>query len=304
VGSAHFYLTSLKLAPHETRAIDIRQLRDTQVADFKKNQIPAGAADGSVNWTRLDNVAISGRVVVISRSGAIASSYDCCYCSCPPTFAYVNISPYSIDLVPNGYVACSASAVYQDCNGNNTYNDVTGGATWWSSNPSVANMDGSVWGQVDGYAAGSATIYASWHDCTYDQSGGPCFCQVQTSTGSASATVCDFDIEPGSVPGYEVTVPCNGTEQAATFQAKPNPTSCAITGGSCSATASGNVQIAGTPAFSEPGGVGECVVNYFAGPAQANGDAGNITVTVNASFGFRGGPPNKSKSVTVGVACQ
>jgi hypothetical protein len=46
----HYYLTSLKLAPHKTRAIDIRQLRDTQVADFRKNRIPADAADGSVSW--------------------------------------------------------------------------------------------------------------------------------------------------------------------------------------------------------------------------------------------------------------
>jgi hypothetical protein len=31
------YLTQLKLNPHETRAINIRQLRDAHIADFKKN---------------------------------------------------------------------------------------------------------------------------------------------------------------------------------------------------------------------------------------------------------------------------
>jgi hypothetical protein len=42
-----YYLTSLSLAPHETRAIDLRSLRDAQVADFKKHKIPASAADVS-----------------------------------------------------------------------------------------------------------------------------------------------------------------------------------------------------------------------------------------------------------------
>lgn len=39
----HYFLTTLKLAPHETRAIDLRKLRDAQQSDFKKNKIPAGA---------------------------------------------------------------------------------------------------------------------------------------------------------------------------------------------------------------------------------------------------------------------
>jgi hypothetical protein len=35
VGGVHYYLTRLKLAPHETRAIDLGQLRDQQRPDFK-----------------------------------------------------------------------------------------------------------------------------------------------------------------------------------------------------------------------------------------------------------------------------
>jgi len=44
----HYSLTQLRLAPHETRLIDLRKLRDAQVPDFKKNLIPATASDGSV----------------------------------------------------------------------------------------------------------------------------------------------------------------------------------------------------------------------------------------------------------------
>ena len=45
----HYFLTSLELAPHETRAINIRQLRDAQIADFKGHRIPGEATDGGVN---------------------------------------------------------------------------------------------------------------------------------------------------------------------------------------------------------------------------------------------------------------
>ena len=68
----HYYLTSL--AAGETRAIDIRQLRDAQVADFKGHVIPRNASDGSVTWIRLDDVPVSGCVMVISRTAGVASS--------------------------------------------------------------------------------------------------------------------------------------------------------------------------------------------------------------------------------------
>ncbi|MEJ2009840.1 MAG: hypothetical protein P8Z30_17075, partial [Acidobacteriota bacterium] len=58
-GGVHYYLTSLKLAAHETRAIDLRKLRDAQVPDYKGHKIPAGAVDGSVNWVRMDDVPVS-----------------------------------------------------------------------------------------------------------------------------------------------------------------------------------------------------------------------------------------------------
>jgi hypothetical protein len=36
----NYYLTMLRLNPHETRVIDLRKLRDAQVPDFKGNVIP------------------------------------------------------------------------------------------------------------------------------------------------------------------------------------------------------------------------------------------------------------------------
>ncbi len=72
----HYYGTDLKLGPHETRALDLRKLRDAQRLDFRKSRIPANASDGSVLWIRLDNVLVMGRLVVLQRHKGMASNYD------------------------------------------------------------------------------------------------------------------------------------------------------------------------------------------------------------------------------------
>jgi hypothetical protein len=92
-GGVHYYLTSLQLAPHETRAINIRELRDAQGADFKGNKIPAGATDGSVNWIRLDSVPVEGRMMVIQSQQGMASNYDCSTCNCPAVFRALSVAP-------------------------------------------------------------------------------------------------------------------------------------------------------------------------------------------------------------------
>ncbi len=71
-----YHLTDLKLAPHETRAVDIRKLRDEKKPDFRGNKLPANATDGSVLWIRLDDVPVMGRPIVMQRHKGIASSYD------------------------------------------------------------------------------------------------------------------------------------------------------------------------------------------------------------------------------------
>src|SRR5260370_24809161 len=99
----HYYLTDLKLSPHQTRVIDIRKLRDAQKADFKGNKIPAQATDGSVLWGRLDNVPVMGRLVVMQRHKGVASNYDCGG-SCPCSFSYVGLSvtPAKSNMLPGG----------------------------------------------------------------------------------------------------------------------------------------------------------------------------------------------------------
>jgi hypothetical protein len=102
--SVTYYLTSLRLNPHETRALD---LRDAQQPDLNKNTIPAAATDGSVIWLRGDNMPVMGRLMLIHRQQGMASNYDCDLCSCPydyiPNSNYM--SPGSLYLaVPGGHL--------------------------------------------------------------------------------------------------------------------------------------------------------------------------------------------------------
>ncbi len=92
--NSHYYLTKLRLAPHETRAINLRELRDSRRPDFKRNTIPAAATDGSVSWIRLDDVPVTGRVVMVQRHGGVASNYDCCTCLCPASYMRCDITPH------------------------------------------------------------------------------------------------------------------------------------------------------------------------------------------------------------------
>jgi hypothetical protein len=66
-GSAPYYLTKLRLNPHETRAIDIRKLRDAQQPDLNKKTVAPAATDGSVIWVRIDNLPVMGRLTLIHR---------------------------------------------------------------------------------------------------------------------------------------------------------------------------------------------------------------------------------------------
>jgi hypothetical protein len=200
-GGIPFYLTSLKLHPHETRAINLRKLRDAQLQDFKKHRIPAGATDGSVNWIRLDNVAVGGRVMVINRSRGVASSYHCFICRCPPDYGTgdaltptaLDVEPSSVTLVAGGNsVLFEAEARYQDCNDLSYYwTDVAWGADWESSNHSVVTV--SSLGEGTPVGGGTATVTASYTDCGlywYDDQSGFCWCHNPTTDrGSASVSV-------------------------------------------------------------------------------------------------------------------
>src|SRR5579872_4312759 len=189
-GGVTYYLTHLKLNPHKTRAINIRKLRDAQNTDFLKNQIPVGASDGSVQWIRIDNVAVTGRVVVIQKQGGIASAYDCCLCCCPDSFMSLAVTPATCTMIPGQNMDDTATAAYQQpCNGPYDYYNVSDSATWSSSNTSVATMGGTYPYQCNAVGGGTSTIKASFQDYDYAGYCPSCTQKLVTKNGNNGTNV-------------------------------------------------------------------------------------------------------------------
>ncbi len=191
----HYCLTKLKLEPRETKAIDIRKLRDKQEADFKKNKIPVGASDGSVNWVRMDNAPVMGRLMVIQRHKGVASNYDCNQCGCPTSYFATQMSPSTVDLLPSTYMDCVLTEVTTSCNGTYYYSDVTSAASWSTSDTTIAYMDSSVKGRVHATTKGGTTsIITSYQAYKYVYANHICNSSPCSGGGIFSFT--------GQVPAY------------------------------------------------------------------------------------------------------
>lgn len=186
-----YYLTKLQLQPHETRAINLRKLRDAQQPDPFKSTIPAGATDGSVIWQRADDVPVMGRLVVIERHKAMASNYDCNVCNCPLSFnggtiilnngnSATVVAGTTVPLFPLG-------SFTNPCNYTQYYISVSG--SWANTNPSVATVDSS--GYVTGLSGGSTTLQITVYGqgCYWNGQGGPSSCQYRQSQGGGGITV-------------------------------------------------------------------------------------------------------------------
>ncbi len=222
----HYYLTGLKLNPHETRAINLRKLRDAQLADFKKNKIPAHATDGSVVWVRASNAPVMGRLVVMQHHKGVASNYDCSLCQCGLRLGSTSLhmSPPSATIVVGGSWQFNAIADMYDCYGSKYPIPVTYSSSWSSSPSSVASVSA---GNVTGNAGGTALIQAAYSGCMcWSLIGYCCYCNSQgIAFGSATVTVYDFtvslsptSVQPDGIGGSATTTVTVQTSPAASGQ--------------------------------------------------------------------------------------
>jgi hypothetical protein len=193
-GSAAYSLTKLRLNAHETRALDLRKLRDAQRPDLKGNKIPATASDGSVIWVRGDNLPVMGRLMLIHRHAGMASNYDCCICACPYSYepAIDYIDPASANVAVNGTVDLTFYAGYEDCNDNYYYYDESEGVSWSSDDPNIASVGSS--GTVTGQSAGTTSVWAEYYDYYYvynPYEDPTCDPLLEYGTAGATITVAD-----------------------------------------------------------------------------------------------------------------
>ncbi|HEV2247601.1 MAG TPA: Ig-like domain-containing protein [Terriglobia bacterium] len=237
-GGVHYYLTELSLGPHETRAIDLRKLRDGQGADFKQNKIPTGASDGSVNWVRLDNVPVAGRVVVFTKKSGTASSYDCCTTNCTASLTDIGFNPTHMILGLGATQQCAVYADFYDCNSVDYPRDETASASWSSSNTSIMTVSSS--GVVQGVGAGTANVNASYFGSTYDCAN---LCQASHTTVSNSSNIVVIKVgcsnlhlalgtgTPGAPTGTNSgTCTVTGTPSGGTYSWTSNKTTLTLAG--------------------------------------------------------------------------
>lgn len=133
--------------------------------------------------------------------------------------------------------------------------------------------------------------------------GGPVYedCQLNyvNALGEATCTVCDFTIG-GVASSNDCT---HGTEQTTTWDTNVSPslTQCNYrpSGSSCSATATGNVDIDYMRSSCSLDVYPSATVYYFAGPPLPGGNAGTMTMSFTLKFGLR----TVTHSKTVNVTC-
>lgn len=188
-GGVHYYLTELKLEPHETRVVNIRALRDAQVAGFMGHKIPATATDGSINWVRVDDVPVMGRLMVISRKAGLSSSYDCSSCPCPASLSSLAMGPATtFFMLPGQDWWGTATANYETCNGTFDPVDVTDTSDWTSDDSAVAEVIAS--GEVQGVTGGVARITVQYFGFRSIYSGPPPGHCVKTSVEPSDTATC------------------------------------------------------------------------------------------------------------------
>ena len=171
------------IAPHQTIAIDFRQLRDSQTHGAFDAVIPLNIDKGQIGWSMIgnENKTLSTRSEQISLSRAVASTYSCGNC-CP--------SSRFIDTVNPGYASIGVYdteqfftiGIIQDCMQNTT--PIQGGGDWSSSNVSIAAVNGG--GLAEGMSPGEATITAQWMNFSWIEAG-PSNCWYSEYPGQDSA---------------------------------------------------------------------------------------------------------------------
>ncbi len=189
-GGVHYHLIDLKLAAHEIRAIDIRKLRDAQKPDFQGNLIPAAA--GSVIWARMEDVPVTGRLVVMQRHKGLASNYTCgTGCQCPTNFVSLAVTCTGHPILVAQTDQHFSTETRRDCNNLSFYYDETNSSRWTSAHPEFASVNTTDHkGRATGVSGGTTTIVAQFTSTNYyyvPYSG--CHTQVVTHAGNRECVV-------------------------------------------------------------------------------------------------------------------
>jgi hypothetical protein len=194
----------IKLAPYQTVAIDIRELRDAQRKDIRGGVMPNDVTSGQVIWYEREKGSLIGRAEIFNVGVGVADSFSCQgSCPCPSSFRSTFMSPTTfISGVGNSGLIFRPQEMDSDCHSNSFGPfDMTNSVTSWSStDTSIATVDSG--GIVSCVGPGSGNILATFSATVF---GGP--------PGSCNATT----VNPTSSGGMTVEVPTSVTIESLTF---------------------------------------------------------------------------------------
>ena len=201
-----------KLAPHETYAFDIRQIRDAQVKGSEGNTMPHDVRKGHVYWTIFGSTekALIGRAQTVDLTGGMASTYECQTCTCSAATSGYTTGYYSGKVEPIGqdYAEPGGTrdyrAMQQDYNcygGGGSRFQVTAPIEWSTADPSIATVNsfGTVTAQNQ---PGTTSVTASWTAYTYQWNANNEYCDQFNMTGDGIAsftTQCSIPTEEATM---------------------------------------------------------------------------------------------------------
>jgi hypothetical protein len=177
------------LAGGETVTYDLRKLRDEQVPDSHGRVIPLDVSSGQVHWSANGSGMMIGRSEQTDLVAGISSNYACMNC-CEDSPYEERVTPSTATIAVDQSSFFIAEEQFRDCYGNLTDFTFVTYANWSSSNQDVATVE-EINGNATGVGAGTATITASWDDCTYFYNPifGECRCHQNHYSKSATVTI-------------------------------------------------------------------------------------------------------------------
>jgi len=185
-GGGSYTLGRETLAAEQTAVVDIRQLRDNQVADENGRVIPIDATGGQVRWSvhGPEDLVLIGRAEQVDIAKGISSSYACQNC-CGDSFDHGACLPSTVIGFPGDTNQFSAQEYDHNCYGTVGAPFYVSPSSWSSDNTAVATINSS--GLATAQGEGSTNIVARWTSYVRHLTGYPAYCITDTIFPGASA---------------------------------------------------------------------------------------------------------------------
>ena len=141
------------IAPGQTVAIDLRELRDRQKPDAYGRTLPLDATGGQLHWSTRGNTRLP-MIGQVSISNGVSMTAACGEPCCGDMFAGGFMSPGGAFGLPGATTTFVANEQWQDCWG--SLFTGTAPAVYSSNNPAAATCDSA------GHAEGNEDFERSW----------------------------------------------------------------------------------------------------------------------------------------------